>query len=372
MSASRAIQQRDVRRYDAARRVAGLASHPHADEPHSDPRNLDGRRLPRPRRRRGTKRRKTNRMLSLPTIHQLRKALNDADELHPKLPLVNELVKNELNEKPEGKVLIFTEYRDSVSLLVSALQAHEGIKPDLFIGQSSRGAQKGMTQKQQLEQLKKFREGEINVLVATSVGEEGLDVPAADLVVLYEPVPSAVRAIQRRGRTARQRAGSVHMLMSQRTAEMPMSTEHPCNKEENMHRLMDRMVRHRNLETKEVLDGVLDAFSVNTDGAEVAAKTFLDEALEHHRPAPQPEIETPVPHRQTARRNDRVAAPLTPEQLRPKTQTGLFNFLNIQVLNWEAAVQRLASIRCAGRCEQRNRITQHAEGWKQNHPHRPP
>ena len=45
-----------------------------------------------------------------------------------------------------------------------------------------------MTQKQQVERLREFREGDINVLVATSVGEEGLDVPAADLVLMYEPV----------------------------------------------------------------------------------------------------------------------------------------------------------------------------------------
>ena len=62
-----------------------------------------------------------------------------------------------------------------------------------------------MKQKEQIEQLDRFRAGEINVLIATSVGEEGLDVPAANSVILYEPVPSAIRAIQRRGRTARQK-----------------------------------------------------------------------------------------------------------------------------------------------------------------------
>ena len=127
-------------------------------------------------------------------------------------------------QNPKGKVLIFTEYRDSVERMVDVLQRHEGLLPDAFIGQSSRGSQRGMTQKQQLEQLNRFRNGEINILVATSVGEEGLDVPAADLVVLYEPVPSAVRAIQRRGRTARTSVQARSTSCLPKTRETPTST----------------------------------------------------------------------------------------------------------------------------------------------------
>ena len=75
------------------------------------------------------------------------------------------------------------------------------------------GSQIGMKQKEQIEQLERFRNGELNVLVATSVGEEGLDVPAADSVILYEPVPSAIRQ-SKDGRTARQRDGDVHILIA--------------------------------------------------------------------------------------------------------------------------------------------------------------
>ena len=92
---------------------------------------------------------------------------------------------------------MFTEYRDTVEYLVSILGSIENVLADKFIGQSGKGKRKGMTQKQQLAQLEQFREGAINVLVATSVGEEGLDVPAAELVILYEPVASAIRMIQR-------------------------------------------------------------------------------------------------------------------------------------------------------------------------------
>jgi ERCC4-related helicase len=55
--------------------------------------------------------------------------------------------------------------------------------------------------------------------VATSVGEEGLDVASTDLVVFYEPVPSEIRTIQRRGRTGRKRPGRVVVLVTKGTRD---------------------------------------------------------------------------------------------------------------------------------------------------------
>ncbi|MGB9577059.1 MAG: helicase-related protein, partial [Candidatus Norongarragalinales archaeon] len=49
--------------------------------------------------------------------------------------------------------------------------------------------------------------------------EEGLDVPGVDLVVFYEPVPSEIRFIQRRGRTGRARAGRAVVLIAKGTKD---------------------------------------------------------------------------------------------------------------------------------------------------------
>ena len=76
-----------------------------------------------------------------------------------------------------------------------------------------------MSQKEQKKMLDDFRNGMFNVLVATSIGEEGLDIPKVDLVVFYEPIPSAIRSIQRRGRTGRQEKGRVIILMVKGTRD---------------------------------------------------------------------------------------------------------------------------------------------------------
>ena len=56
-------------------------------------------------------------------------------------------------------------------------------RPVRFVGQGSREGDLGMTQKVQKETLEQFRAGDYNILVATSVGEEGLDIPATKVVI---------------------------------------------------------------------------------------------------------------------------------------------------------------------------------------------
>ena len=232
----------------------------------------------------------------------------------------------ELVEKPDGKVLIFTEYRDSVACPVSLLNLHGGVEADAFIGQSSRGKQKGMTQKQQIAQLQRFRSGEINVLVATSVGEEGLDVPAADLVVLYEPVPSAVRAIQRRGRTARQRAGSVHVLIAKNTRDAYVHRASE-RQEENMHRLMGRLVRQKQLNENYVVnEQALAAFSVDTGEETIPAKTYLEVDLAKYAKQKTTDEESIEKGMIRQKPDDKIAPDLRADQLRPRAQSSLFAF----------------------------------------------
>lgn len=139
-------------------------------------------------------------------------------ELHPKADEVVRIVHDQLTESPDSRIIVFATYRDGVSMLVAHL-ADAGVPAIRFVGQASRDAEKGLSQKEQIEAIRKFREGEFPVLVATSVGEEGLDIPATDLVVFYEAVPSEVRSIQRKGRTGRNSDGRIIVLITKGTTD---------------------------------------------------------------------------------------------------------------------------------------------------------
>lgn len=140
------------------------------------------------------------------------------EECHPKLLALPDLIEQILNDQPESRVIVFATYRDTVKMIVDILSAR-GITAERFVGQATKDSEKGLTQRKQIATLNRFREGEFRVLVATSVGEEGLDIPSTDVVIFYEPVPSEIRSIQRKGRTGRHRAGRVIVLVTRRTSD---------------------------------------------------------------------------------------------------------------------------------------------------------
>ncbi|NOR77776.1 MAG: DEAD/DEAH box helicase [Methanophagales archaeon] len=142
---------------------------------------------------------------------------------HPKLNAVIQILRDEFRVNPNTRIIVFTNYRDTAEMIISGLQdrnsEEEGIRAVKFIGQASKAEDKGLKQKEQVEIITKFKAGDYNVLVATSVAEEGLDIPATDLVIFYEPIPSAIRSIQRKGRTARKKVGKVIVLIAKGTKD---------------------------------------------------------------------------------------------------------------------------------------------------------
>ncbi len=137
---------------------------------------------------------------------------------HPKLNELMNILRKQVEKHKDIKIIVFNQFRDCASKIVEQLDEIK-IKSRLFVGQAKK-RNKGLTQKKQIEILDSFRRNEFNVLVSSSVGEEGLDIPKVDFVIFYEPVPSAIRSIQRRGRTARHKEGEILILITEGTRDV--------------------------------------------------------------------------------------------------------------------------------------------------------
>jgi Fanconi anemia group M protein len=125
---------------------------------------------------------------------------------HPKFEKIKEIISNNLNKS--SKFIIFTQFRETANRIVNFLKS-AAINPALFVGQAGKD---GLSQKKQLEVILDFESGKYNVLVATSVAEEGLHIPSVDYAIFFEPVPSGLRMIQRKGRIGRVKIGRVFVL----------------------------------------------------------------------------------------------------------------------------------------------------------------
>jgi ERCC4-related helicase len=180
-------------------------------------------------------------LLNDPRIKEVRALLSTLRIEHPKLKYLLEILKEKMSYPPSSssstiqtdsnagsnivvkgnyyvKAIVFTQYRDTAQHIVDILNCN-GIKASRFVGQAKKQGDVGMKQEEQGQVLESFRKGEFSVLVATSIAEEGLDIPEVDLVIFYEPIPSEIRYIQRRGRTGRRASGSVIILAAKDTID---------------------------------------------------------------------------------------------------------------------------------------------------------
>lgn len=154
------------------------------------------------------------------------------DVEHPKLEALKSLLSENLAEGK--KAIVFSQYVSTVEKIAAKI-ASDKIVPVKFTGQRT-----GLSQKKQMEILGEFREGKFNVLCATCVAEEGLDIPQVDMIVFYEAIPSEIRTIQRRGRTGRVSAGAVYALIAKGTTDEAF-TWVARNREKKMRKILHGM-----------------------------------------------------------------------------------------------------------------------------------
>jgi ERCC4-related helicase len=164
-------------------------------------------------------------LLKDPRIIEIKLLIAGITKEHPKIQRLVELIKEhrysirDRRNTSNSKILVFTQYRDTARHIVNIL-SRNGILSSRFVGQAKRQGDEGMKQNEQASVLESFKNGEFDVLVATSIAEEGLDIPEVDLVVFYEPIPSEIRYIQRKGRTGRKSAGMVTILAANDTVDV--------------------------------------------------------------------------------------------------------------------------------------------------------
>ncbi|TXT12930.1 hypothetical protein VHUM_01331 [Vanrija humicola] len=188
-----------------------------------------------------------------------------AADRHPKMQKTLELLlahfaQAEEDEKTHGtknntRAMVFCSFRDCVLEIVDMLNEHPGLlRATKFVGQSQ-GKQlvdKGFNQKEQKKTINEFKEGKFNILVSTSIGEEGLDIGEVDFVVIYDMPKQSIKLLQRVGRTGRKRDGNVHVLMSEGREEFNHDTAQQTHRE-----IQEEILHSRNLELFEDVERLL-------------------------------------------------------------------------------------------------------------------
>jgi Fanconi anemia group M protein len=164
---------------------------------------------------------------------------------HPKMQKIKEIMIENFKKNPDSRIIIFANYRNTIDILMKELNKLKEIKAINLVGQKE-----GLTQKEQINRIKQFAEGTFNTLICTNIGEEGLDIATADFAIFYEPIPSEIRTIQRKGRVARITKGKIIFLITKSTRDEAYYWSSK-RKEKTMHSTLYRM--KNKLEKQDIL-----------------------------------------------------------------------------------------------------------------------
>ena len=168
---------------------------------------------------------------------------------HPKVKELVTLIEQEKLENKKLKIIVFTQFRETAKTLCKNLNELSDIKAKVFVGQS-KPEEGGLTQKEQKRIIAEFSSGEFNILCATSIAEEGLDIPEVNAVIFYEPIPSGIRAIQRAGRTARLMKGKLIILITHKTRDESYYYV-SRSREKKMHAVIEKIKKDLNQNEKQ-------------------------------------------------------------------------------------------------------------------------
>lgn len=125
-------------------------------------------------------------------------------------------------DTPDFSGLVFVKQRATVGAMAKLLSVHPETKHRFrcapYVGWSNNPKRKGLvgelhSVQSQRDTLAEFRDGRKNLIIATDVLEEGIDVSACSLVVCYDKPQNLKSFIQRRGR-ARQKESTYAIMFA--------------------------------------------------------------------------------------------------------------------------------------------------------------
>uniref|UniRef100_A0A8C0VI76 RNA helicase n=1 Tax=Cyanistes caeruleus TaxID=156563 RepID=A0A8C0VI76_CYACU len=124
---------------------------------------------------------------------------------NPRLGRLEEILREHFQPLGTSRGIVFTQTRQSAHSLFSWLQTtatlqRQHIRAAVLTGAGYSNQTRHMTQNEQQDVIKQFREGALNLLFSTSVAEEGLDIPECNIVVRYGLMTNEIAMVQARGR----------------------------------------------------------------------------------------------------------------------------------------------------------------------------
>lgn len=141
--------------------------------------------------------------------------IKEKNRLSPKVLLLQQYLDLTYERPTEARCIIFVTPRYTARLLNEVLKrlATPHLRLGLLMGTRSSDAwDVKFSVKQQVLTLTKFRRGELNCLIATSVAEEGLDIPDCNLIIRFDLYTTLIQYIQSRGRARHRNSKYLHMV----------------------------------------------------------------------------------------------------------------------------------------------------------------
>ena len=138
-------------------------------------------------------------------------------DLSPKVLLLHSYLKMTFEKPTDARCIVFVKRRKTAQLLWLLLSqlGTSNLHPEILIGSGEVDVgDVKISFRQQILSLLKFRKGEVNCLIATSIAEEGLDIPDCNLIIRFDPYETLIQYIQSRGRARHINSKYIHLAES--------------------------------------------------------------------------------------------------------------------------------------------------------------